>query len=72
MADTNTAPATEPQQRGVDPGKVIAKMAARLGEREQELAVAYTLVEDLEEIVAGLQAELATATAGKPVAAKAA
>ena len=75
MADISTPPAEEQTQagrRGVEPAKVIEKMTARIGARmgaaEQELAIAYTVIEDLEELVAGLQAELAAATAGAPVA----
>lgn len=75
MADQST---TEPDVgRGVDPGKVIAKLTQQAGGLTQELAIAHVLVDDLREALAaereasaGLRAELVAASSSEPVASK--
>lgn len=60
------------QPRRVDPSKVLAKATERyagtVAELSQELAVAYTAIDDLEEENDALRAELVAATSGQAAA----
>lgn len=47
-----------PQAPSVDAVRVAGRLANTVAAREHELAVAYIRIEDLEELVSGLQAEL--------------
>lgn len=63
-APAAAAAAPQPSGRRVDLTKVVHRLTDQVAELTQQNTVLQVIVEDQEELITGLQAELVTATSG--------